>query len=112
MSKLRIKVLHNQQCTFWRSDWALLERLIKEGKIDADLEEVLIDDDEKAKQYRFFGSPQVMINGEDVDPMAKQMTNFHWAGCRPYFYKEQSYDYAPEGMIMEAVKGFVQNLEP
>ncbi|MBI2640050.1 MAG: DUF2703 domain-containing protein [Candidatus Sungbacteria bacterium] len=101
--KLSIQVLHNNQCTFWRSDWALLESLIKEGKIDADFEEVLIDTDEKAKQYRFFGSPQVNINGVDVDPMAAQMTNFHWTGCRPYFYKNQTYDYAPEAMIMEAV---------
>ena len=91
-------------CSFWRSDWALIERFIKEGKIDAEPEEVLVDTDEKAKQYRFFGSPQVMIEGVDVDPMAKQMTNFHWSGCRPYFYKDQMYDYAPEGMIMEAIE--------
>lgn len=103
-----MQVLHNKECPFWRSDWALLERLIKEGKVDVDLEEVLIDTDEKAKQYRFFGSPQVMVNDKDVDPMSERMTNFHWNGCRPYFYKDQMYDYAPEGMIMEAVKRFVQ----
>lgn len=100
--KVHIKVLHNNMCSFWRSDWALLERLVKEGKIDAELEEVLVDSDAKANQYRFFGSPQVMVNGRDVDPMAQRMTNFHWSGCRPYFYKDQMYDYAPEGMLMEA----------
>lgn len=102
--KLHIQVLHNKQCTFWQSDWALLERLVKEGKIDADLEEIIVDTDEKAREYRFFGSPQVMIEGVDVDPMAAQMTNFHWTGCRPYFYQDRQYDYVPEGMIMEAVK--------
>lgn len=103
MMKFHIQILHNNQCTFWQSDWALLERLKKEGRIDAEPEEVLVDTDEKAKQYRFFGSPQVLINGQDVDPMAVEMSNFHWSGCRPYFYKDQMYDYAPEGMIMEAV---------
>lgn len=102
--KLKIQILHNNQCTFWRSDWALAERLINEGKIDAELEEILITTDEQAKQYRFFGSPQVMMQGEDVDPMAKGMFNFHASGCRPYFYQGQTYDYAPEDMLMEAVR--------
>jgi hypothetical protein len=54
--------------------------------------------------YRFFGSPTVQVNGEDVDPKAKMVTKYGMSSCRPYFWNGKSYDYPPKEMIMEALR--------
>lgn len=101
---LTIQVLHNKECTFWQQAWEMLEHMIAERKLDAKLEEVLVSNDGQAAAHRFAGSPQVMINGEDIDPEARRMTRFHALGCRPYFYKGTHHDYPPREMIEEALQ--------
>lgn len=105
---MNIQVLHNRECTFWQIAWKMLEQMIAEGKLDAKLEEVLVSDDAEARQFRFAGSPQVMINGQDIDPEASRMTNFHASGCRPYFYRGEHSDYPPRAMLEDAIR----NLRP
>ncbi|MEK9148085.1 MAG: DUF2703 domain-containing protein [Patescibacteria group bacterium] len=100
---VRIQVLHNQECNFWQHAWKLLEDFIREKNLDANLEEVLIANDEEAVKYHFFGSPHILINGQDLDPEARRVSNFHTGGCRPYFYKDKHYDYPPRQMIEEVI---------
>lgn len=98
-----IKILHNKQCSFWQKTKTDLKELLKEKDINVPIEEILIENDEQAKQYRFFGSPQVTINDEDIDPMAKNVTNFHVSGCRPYVYKSQMSDSPTREMLKEVL---------
>ena len=100
---LKIQVLHNRECNFWQITRKMLVEIIAERNLDAKLEEVLIADDAEAAQYRFAGSPQVVVNGYDVDPEAHRITNFHASGCRPYFYGGKHYDYPPRAMLEEAM---------
>ncbi len=99
-----IQVLHNRECTFWQKTWQMLEQLIRERNPEIKLEEILISSDEEAPRYHFAGSPQVMMNGKDIDPEAGRITNFHASGCRPYFYKGEHHDYPPREMIEEALQ--------
>ena len=101
---MKIQVLHNRECTFWQQAWQMLEGLIKEKRLEAKLEEILISSDEEATHYHFAGSPQVMIDGRDIDPEAGRITTFHASGCRPYFYKGGYYDYPPREMVEEALQ--------
>lgn len=102
-----IKIIHNLECNFWQNTKADLEVLLKKIGINISIEEVVIKNDEQARNCRFFGSPQVMINNEDIDPLAKRMTNFHVSGCRPYFYKEKSTDFPLPEMLEEAIKKYM-----
>jgi len=97
-------IFHNKECNFWRILKGRLEKFISEKHLDAEIEEVLINNEEEAKKYRFAGSPQLTLNGKDIDPMANLITNFHIAGCRPVFWKGKSYDYPPMEMVEEAIK--------
>lgn len=101
---LEIKIIHNKECGFWREVAAAVRDILKNKSIAARVEEVLIANDEQAKEFKFFGSPQIVINGEDIDPQAASVTNFHASGCRPYFYQGQFYDYPPREMIEEALR--------
>jgi len=101
---LKIQVLHNKECTFWPLAREMLEHMIAEQKLDAKLEEVLVSNDGEAAAHRFAGSPQVTINGRDIDAMAERITNFHASGCRPYFFEGKAYDYPSREMIEEALR--------
>ena len=100
-----IQVLHNRECNFWQITWKMVEQMIAEQNLDVRLEEVLVVDDADAAKYRFAGSPQVTINGQDIDPEAGRVTNFHASGCRPYFYKGEHSDYPPRAMLEEVMRG-------
>lgn len=103
---LNIQVLHNAECSFWQITWKMLAEMIAEGTLDARLEAILISDDADAAQYRFAGSPQVMVNGKDIDPMTERVTNFHASGCRLYLYNGEVYDYPPLGMLTGALSRY------
>ena len=95
-------MLRNPSCLFWVEAQKVLINVLRENGVDAIPEVILIDTDEKARERKFFGSPHITINGEDIDPMAKKMTNYHVGGCRLYLYEGKVYNYPPPQMILKA----------
>jgi hypothetical protein len=47
---------------------AELERILREEGVESDVELIEVRSDEQARRERFFGSPTIRINGEDVIP--------------------------------------------
>jgi hypothetical protein len=45
---------------------AELERILREEGVDAEVSRIEIADDEQARRERFFGSPTIRIDGEDI----------------------------------------------
>lgn len=105
---MKIQILHNKPCNFWQTAKTALDEVLKEKGIQDPVEEVLISDDEEAATYHFAGSPQIMINGKDIDPMAEKITNFHESGCRFYLWKEKVYEYPPKEMITAALARYTE----
>ena len=96
---------------------------MKELKINANIEEILIDINEKARKYHFVGSPTIRIDGKDIQeevckgrclPCEKIAEHTQGATefikqecdyrCRIYFYKGKQYPYPPKEMIKVAIK--------
>ena len=100
----KIRFLHTAGCHIYHKAIDELEEALKEKKIPVRFEVILITSEEEAKECKFFGSPAVQINGEDVDPKAKMVTKYGMSSCRPYFREGKSYDYPPKEMITEALK--------
>jgi hypothetical protein len=46
----------------------VVERVVDEVGVDAEIEVVEVDSDEDAEAYRMLGSPTVFVDGRDVDP--------------------------------------------
>ncbi|MBI2644805.1 DUF2703 domain-containing protein [Candidatus Uhrbacteria bacterium] len=103
--KYTFTILHNSECNFWKILKMNIERLVKEMNLEYEIQEVLVNSEEEAQQWKFSGSPQLLINGEDIDPSASKITNYHASGCRPVFYKDTFYEYMPIDLVKDFLEG-------
>jgi len=120
---MEIQLLYLLDCPWCVKTKGLIRESLKELGVKANVEEILIDTDEKAKKYRFAGSPSIRINGKDMQEevlkglclpceelagITKGATDFVKQecryGCRLYIYKGRQYPYPPKKMIKEAVR--------
>jgi glutaredoxin len=120
---MKIQLLYILDCPWCLKTKKLLRESLKELKMEAEIEEILIDSEEKAKKYQFIGSPTIRIDGKDIqeevsknrclpcEDLAKhteKATEFVKqecrCGCRVFFYRDKQYPYPPKGMIKEAIK--------
>lgn len=96
-------ILHNSECNFWQTLKKNIDEYAQEEKLDYAIEEVFVHNDEEAKKWKFAGSPQLLINGNDVDPNALKITNYHASGCRPVVVSGVLHEYVPIELIKEAI---------
>jgi len=120
---MKIQLLYILDCPWCVKTKELIKDSLKELGIKADVEEILIDSDEKARKHKFAGSPTIRINGKDIqkkvskaqclpcEEMSEQSKGANEfvkqeckCGCRTYFYKGKQYPYPSKQMIKEAVK--------
>lgn len=120
---MKIQLLYILDCPWCLKTKKLLRESLKELKTEAEVEEILVDSERKAKKYKFIGSPTIRINGKDIqegadknrclpcEDLAKQTekaTEFVKqecrCGCRIFFYRGKQYPYPPKKMIKEAIK--------
>ncbi len=119
---MKIELLYIMDCSWCVKTKKLITESLQDLGVDADVEEILIDSEEKAKKYGFVGSPTIRINGEDIqeklkkeecascEELAEQGETTEFAeqececGCRVYFYEGEEYSYPPKAMIEDAIK--------
>lgn len=99
-----IRLLHTEGCHAYHNAFDELEKALKEKGLPVKFEVILITSGKEVNEHKFFGSPAIQVNGEDVDPKAKMVTNYGASSCRTYRWKNTSYDYPPKEMIMGALK--------
>lgn len=124
---MKIQLLYILDCPWCLKTKKLIKESLKDLKVKANIEEILIDSDKKARVYNFEGSPTVRINGKDIQEKinkgqclpcedlvenSEKMTKFIKqeckCGCRVYFYKDKQYPYPPKEMIKETI---IKNLD-
>lgn len=120
---MKIELLYILDCPWCVKTKELIKKSLKELKIKADVEEILVDSDKKARKYNFTGSPTIRIDKKDIREEiskseclpckelakhTKKATEFVkqecGRGCRTYFHKGKQYPYPPKEMIKKAVR--------
>ncbi len=120
---MKIELFYIMDCPWCVKTKKLIKESLEELKVKAEVEEILIDSDEKAKKHNFVGSPTVRIDGKDIQEevskgqclsceelaeSTKETTEFVKqecrCGCRIYFFKGKQYPYPPKAMIKEVIK--------
>jgi len=123
---MKIELLYLMDCPWCLKTKKLLRESLKELKLKAEVKEVLIDTEAKAKKYGFVGSPTIRINSKDIQEVVKksrclpceklakskkETTSFAeeeccMSGCRTYNYKRKQYPYPPKKLIKETLNKF------
>ncbi|HHT9155868.1 MAG TPA: DF family (seleno)protein [Candidatus Tripitaka sp. YC43] len=67
MKKLKIQLLHTESCHSYQEALVGIKEALKELGLSAELEVILVDSPEKARAYKFLGSPTIKINGIDLE---------------------------------------------
>lgn len=100
--KIKIQILYFPNCPIYKKLEKLARETIKELGIDVDLELVNIQTREDAKKYHFTGSPGLLINGKDIDPLAKDAPVV-LKSCKIYRTEEGMKMMPIKRMIVEAI---------
>jgi len=78
-----IEVLYFAGCPSHESTVDLVREVTRELGLDAEIREVPVETPEAAEALRFVGSPSVRVNGRDIEPAARELTEFALS-CRMY----------------------------
>ena len=94
-----IEFLYFSGCPNHEPTVALVRAVIDELGLDAEVREVPVETTESAEVLRFVGSPSVRVNGRDIEPAAREQTEFALS-CRMY----GDAGVPPKELLLEAVK--------
>lgn len=103
MSKVNIQILYFPDCPIYKELEKLVKEVVQELSLDADLELINIQTREDAGKYHFTGSPGLLINGEDIDPLTKDAPVV-LKSCKIYRTEEGMKMIPTKKMVMEALK--------
>lgn len=101
---MKIQFLYFEGCPSYKQGLENLKQALRELSLPEDFEMINIDTDEKAKEYHFIGSPTIKINGEDIDPRAREAKITGYKGCRIYQTPEGIKGAPTAEMIKKAIQ--------
>lgn len=97
---MNIDILYTEDCPNYRAAIALVNEVVGELGIDAEIQEVLVRGPEEARSMHFLGSPSIQVDFVDIEPGANERTDFAYA-CRTY----DGEDLPPREMLVAALTG-------
>jgi len=80
---MQIDVLYFEGCPNHEPTTALVRDVVQLLGLDANIREVEVRDADEAKRLRFFGSPTIQVNGQDLDPSVRNRADYSFS-CRMY----------------------------
>ncbi|MFX1519160.1 MAG: DUF2703 domain-containing protein [Promethearchaeota archaeon] len=105
---MNIDLFYSEGCHTWERTLEMIKQVLKDKNLDVEVKLVKIETQEDAEKHHYFGSPQINIDGKDIDPMAETVTSFKSAGCRFYIYKEKPYEFPPKEMLEDALDKIIK----
>jgi len=102
-SVVRITFLYFEDCPSHEATLARLRQVMAEEGVQAEIEIVRIETDEQAQSRRFVGSPTILIDGQDIDPLPADIQVA--LTCRAYRLEDGRISPLPSaGMIRRALR--------
>ena len=74
--KIRVEVLAREDCPNRGMALVVVERALESSGVAAELRVVEVTSEAQAKRRRFLGSPSVLVGGVDVEPFARDRTDY------------------------------------
>lgn len=80
---MRIDILYFDGCPNHHPTAELVRDVVQTLGLDAKIRDVEVRDADDGARLRFFGSPTVQVNGQDVDPAVRSRVDYSFS-CRMY----------------------------
>lgn len=90
---MNIQFLYFEDCPSHEKALARLRQVMAEEGVDDRVEIVKVETDEQAEQWRFPGSPTILIDGVDIDPPPVEAQSA--LTCRVYIWPDGRYSPLP-----------------
>lgn len=100
---MRIELLYFEGCPGYEALLPALRELLVSEEVEDEIELRRVETVEDAERKRFLGSPTVRIDGEDVDPGARERDDFGLK-CRLYRSQDGISKTPPEPWIKAALE--------
>jgi hypothetical protein len=97
-----VEVLYVQDCPHYPGTLALVQRVLTELGIVAEVHPTLVVDQAAAEQARFAGSPTVRVDGRDVEPGSEPPSEIV-VGCRLYRHEHRFAGHPAEAWVRAAL---------
>jgi hypothetical protein len=99
---VKVQFLYSEECPSHTEALQRLQKTLEEEGVDVKIEVIRVETFEEAKRYHFPGSPTILIDGHDIDPV----NNPEYAPtCRAYTLEDGRISPLPSiAMIREAVR--------
>lgn len=97
-----VEILSFAGCPGRQPARALVERVLHDLDLEADVREIAVEDEEAARVQRFLGSPSIRVEGRDIEPGADRRLDFA-LGCRLYPGEHGPSGVPPEPMLRAAL---------
>ena len=94
---MNIQVFYFEGCPNHGPTVALVREVVANLDLNAHVEEIQVTTQADAERLRFLGSPTVQVNGIDIEPSARERTDYA-VSCRMY----KGSDIPPRGLLMQA----------
>lgn len=99
---LLVELLHVEHCPNFPAALALVQRVLAELGLNAEVRTAMITDQAAAERARFVGSPTVRVNGRDVDPEG-ELSAEYTLECRLYWHEHHLAGYPQERWVRDAL---------
>ena len=73
---VNVTLLYTEECGATPATIDLICSVAEETNVAVDLEKILVKSPAQANELRFLGSPTVQVNGVDIDPSARNRTDY------------------------------------
>lgn len=106
---MQIRFLYSEQCPSHEEAIERLRKVLREEGVEANIEVIRVETFEDARRHRFPGSPTILIDGHDIDPIL----NVEYApSCRAYRLEDGRISPLPSvSIIRNAVRAAKGNLK-
>lgn len=100
---LEIDILYTADCTDWEITGQLVEQVVDELRLEAEMRYWLIANDRQALQAYFIGSPTVRVEGNDLFPVQGATAGLR---LRSYLTEEGIMGHPTYQMIRDALSAY------
>jgi hypothetical protein len=100
---MTLELLYLRGCPNHGRTVHLLRSVLHEGGVNAAVQEILVNNYEEARDFRFRGSPTVRVNGEDIESGQGHRVDVGFA-CRMYFDEGKLLGVPPRSWVERAVR--------